>query len=182
MANFTPDEMAAINEMGRAGMLSPERVQGLLKEMAPQIQEMQSDQSFADRMLRSESGAAQSGQSFADRMLRSEEMQSDQSFADRMLRSEEMQGGNGLSLAHQMLRKESGAAITEGELRALVPSFLRVETGAALTEEEIQAAMEALMRPMEPSLGALPGGEDILPGEPRAAFSAQELMQMQGAN
>ena len=166
MANFTPDEMAAINEMARAGMLSPERVQGLLKEMAPQIQEMQSDQSFADRMLRSESGAAQSGQSFADRMLR----------------SEEMQGGNGLSLAHQMLRKESGAAITEGELRALVPSFLRVETGAALTEEEIQAAMEALMRPMEPSLGALPGGEDILPGEPRAAFSAQELMQMQGAN
>jgi len=164
MANFTPDEMAAINEMARAGMLSPERVQGLLKEMAPQIQEMQS------------------GQSFADRMLRSEEMQSDQSFADRMLRSEEMQGGNGLSLAHQMLRKESGAAITEGELRALVPSFLRVETGAALTEEEIQAAMEALMRPMEPSLGALPGGEDILPGEPRAAFSAQELMQMQGAN
>ena len=148
MANFTPDEMAAINEMARAGMLSPERVQGLLKEMAPQIQEMQSDQSFADRMLR----------------------------------SEEMQGGNGLSLAHQMLRKESGAAITEGELRALVPSFLRVETGAALTEEEIQAAMEALMRPMEPSLGALPGGEDILPGEPRAAFSAQELMQMQGAN
>jgi hypothetical protein len=93
-----------------------------------------------------------------------------------------MQGGSGLSLAHQMLRKESGAAITEGELRALVPSFLRVETGAALTEEEIQAAMEALMRPMEPSLGALPGGEDILPGEPRAAFSAQELMQMQGAN
>ena len=133
MANFTPDEMAAINEMGRAGMLSPERVQELIKEMAPQIQEMQG------------------------------------------------LPGIGSSLAHQMLRKESGAAITEGELRALVPSFLRVETGAALTEEEIQAAMEALMRPMEPSLGALPGGEDILPGEPRAAFSAQELMQMRGA-
>ena len=136
MANFTPDEMAAINEMGRAGMLSPERVQELIKEMAPQIQEM--------RGL----------------------------------------PGIGSSLAHQMLRLASGAYISEGELRALVPSFLRVETDAALTEEEIQAAMEALMRPrpMQPSLGALPGGEDILPGQPRAAYSSQELMQMQGAN
>jgi hypothetical protein len=62
MANFTPDEMAAINEMGRAGMLSPERVQELIKEMAPQIQEMQGlpgiGSSLAHQMLRKESGAA----------------------------------------------------------------------------------------------------------------------------
>ena len=131
MANFTPDEMAAINAAARAGQLSPEQVQYFLGKVAPAGVMTPRDQS--------------------------------------------------MSLAHQMLRKEAGAAITEEELRALVPSFLRVETGAALTEEEIQAAMEALMRPMEPSLGALPGGEDILPGEPRAAFSPQELMQMQGA-